>query len=209
MNNTKKTLIGLLLVFLPFCLSAQSDREESSIEKGDFLFNPSITLGWYDYDYALDVVNILPPVAANFEIATSDYFSFGLEAEYGIRRYRDVLFTAESFEYTYQYQSLNFRGSFHYLDLLKEWLSDNLVGFYTEKLDFYLGASTGIFATVRNTKWRNAGETQQHEMKDFESVWRFGYMAGFRYYFSDHFGAFAETGKNPMGWAKIGLTLKI
>ena len=90
-----------------------------SIEKGDVLINPSITLGGYDYGYSWDVVNIIPPVALNFEYAYSDYLSFGLEAEYGLRRYKDGLFTTSDYLYKYEYKTVGVRGSFHYLDFLK------------------------------------------------------------------------------------------
>ncbi|MFT5820044.1 MAG: hypothetical protein ACI8ZM_001278 [Crocinitomix sp.] len=206
MNYLKNTLVLLLLISASFTSVAQSAL---SIEKGDILINPSITLGWYDYGYSWDVVNILPPVALNFEYASTNYLSFGLEAEYGLRRYKDNLFTSSDYLYKYEYKTVNFRGSFHYLDFLKNMLEDKLGGFNSDKLDFYIGVSTGLLWINTTEKWDQTGTEVQHERKTFDSTLRFGYFAGFRYYFSNRFGAFLETGKNPMGWAKVGLTLKL
>ncbi len=206
MNYLKNALVLLLIISASSTTLAQS---APSIEKGNILINPSITLGWYDYGYSWDVVNIIPPVALNFEYASTDYLSFGLEAEYGLRRYRDGLFTASDYLYKYEYKTVGFRGSFHYLDFLKNLLEDKMGGLNSDKLDFYVGASTGLLWINTTEKWSQLGTNEQHERKTFDSSWRFGYFAGFRYYFSNQLGAFLETGRNPLGWAKVGLTLKI
>jgi hypothetical protein len=206
MNYLRKTLVSILIMGASYSVTAQG---AASIEKGNVLINPSITLGWYDYGYSWDVVNIIPPVALNFEYASSNYLSFGLEAEYGLRRYKDGLFASYDYLYKYEYKTVGFRGSFHYLDVLKNMLGDKLGAFNSEKLDFYVGASTGYLWTNITEKWDETGTDVFHERKRFDSTWRFGYFAGFRYYFSNSVGAFLETGRNPLGWAKLGLTLKI
>lgn len=206
MNYSKKAILALVLFALPFLSNAQANM---SIEKGNVLLSPSVTLGWFDYGYNQDIVNILPPVGFGFEYASSNYFSFGLEAEYGLRRYRDIFFTTNTYEYKYEYKALSLRGSFHYLDFIKNLLEDKIGSLNSDKLDFYIGASTGIITTTTTESWTTGTNTAQNERKDFESAWRFGYMAGFRYYFSNSFGTFLETGRNTLGWAKIGLTLKI
>lgn len=194
------------------CLSAipliGKAQGQVSLEKGDVLINPAITLGWYNYGYNLDVVNILPPVALNFEYAVHDLFSVGLEAEYGQRSYRDLLFLTGTNTYKYEYKGLSLRGSFHYLDLLKNLFGDDLGALNSDKIDFYVGASTGILITTYTSTWISPTDGLEHKQKSFNSNGRFGYMAGFRYYFNDHFGAFLETGKNSLGWAKVGLTIK-
>ncbi|NOQ72144.1 MAG: hypothetical protein GQ574_09090 [Crocinitomix sp.] len=206
MNYLKNALILLLLILSSFSSIAKGAL---SIEKGDVLINPSLTLGGYDYGYSWDIVNVIPPVAFNFEYASTNYLSFGLEAEYGLRRYKDNLFTASDYLYKYEYKTIGFRGSFHYLDFFKNMLADKLGGFNSENLDFYVGASTGLLWINTTEKWDQEGMSVQHERKTFDSNWRFGYFAGFRYYFSNRFGAFLETGKNPLGWVKVGLTLKL
>lgn len=204
--NYLKNLLGLMLL-ISVSLSSMGQGAQS-IEKGNVLINPSITLGWYDYGYSWDVVNIIPPVALNFEYATNDYLSFGLEAEYGLRRYKDGTFLTSDYEYKYEYKTIGLRGSFHYLELVKNLLEDKIGAFNSEKLDFYVGVSTGLLWTNTTEKWGQNATNTQNERKTFDSAWRFGYFAGFRYYFSDNFGAFAETGRNSLGWAKVGLTLK-
>lgn len=207
MNYLKRAFGIIALMVIPI-LGISQDEIYKTIEKGDVRLNPYITLGWYDYGYGYDVVNILPPVGLNFEIATSNYFSFGLEADYGLRRYRDFFFTPLSNEYEYTYKSLGFRGSFHYLDWIKDLVSENIGGFHQLKLDLYAGVSTGIVVTTSTTKWSDGVNAQKHEQKAYDSSWRFGYFLGARYYLSDNFGVFMEGGRNTLGWAKVGLTLK-
>jgi hypothetical protein len=202
-------LLIMLLGIVGFSTSGFSQDKVKTIEKGDFLLNPYVTLGWYNYGYSLDVVNIFPPVGVNFEIATSDYFSFGLEGDYGLRRYRDLYFTTGSYEYDYVYKALSFRGSFHYLDWLKDIIDENVFDFHQIDLDLYAGASTGIFTTTIKESWNDVSDGLNHERKTFSSQWQFGYILGARYYFSNNFGVFAEGGRNSLGWAKLGLTLKI
>lgn len=205
MNFLKITLFTLVFVLMGETGKTQSQQ---TLEKGDVLINPSITLGWYDYGYGLDLVNLIPPVGLNFEYATSPYFSWGVEAEYGMRQYQDFGFTVGSSAFKYEYKGLALRGSFHYLDLLKNLLDDKLGSFNSSKLDFYVGASMGYLIINSTEKWNDGLVAANHERKTFQSSSRFGYFAGFRYYFSPNFGAFAETGKNSLGWAKVGLTLK-
>lgn len=205
MKNLKKTVGILLLALTPLISSAQSEK---SIEKGNVLINPGITLGWYNYGYGLNQINIIPPVSLNFEYAGSDYFSFGVEADYGRRRYRDNFFVPGGNEYDYVYKGLGARVSFHYLDLLKELIGENMGGVNTSNLDFYLGASYGIVVTNSVRKWTDPTDNIEKRVKTFNSTMNFGYFAGFRYYFSSSFGAFLETGRNSLGWAKVGLTFK-
>lgn len=206
--KTMKFLFLMVVVLSQATLGHAQDKVKT-IEKGDFLLNPYVTLGWYDYGYNLDVVNIFPPVGANFEIAATDYISVGLEADFGFRRYRDLFFTTGSYKYTYTYKALGVRGSFHYLDWLKDLIDDNVFGFHGLDLDLYAGASTGIFTTTVKESWNDGVNETDHERKTFSSSWQIGYLLGARYYFSDHFGAFVEGGRNSLGWAKLGLTLKI
>lgn len=205
MKFLKTTVVALLTFGLPFAGEAQG---QLTLEKGDILINPSITLGWYNYGYSLDVVNILPPVGLNFEYALSPYLSWGVEAEYGQRQYKEFGFTTGSYEYKYEYKGLGLRASFHYLDLLKNLLDDKLGSFNSDKIDFYVGATAGYLITNTTQKWNDGIATANHERKTFNSATNFGYFAGFRYYFSPNFGAFLESGRNSLGWAKVGLTLK-
>jgi hypothetical protein len=205
MNFSKIAVMAGLFFSLSFNANAQGQQ---TLEKGDILINPFITLGWYDYGYGLDIVNILPPVGLNFEYAISPYFSWGAEAQYGVRQYKDFGFTTGSYEYKYEYKGLGLRGSFHYLDLLKNLLDDKLGSLNSDKIDFYIGATAGYLITNTTQKWNDGLVAQNHERKTFDSATSFGYFAGFRYYFSPNFGAFAETGRNSLGWANVGLTLK-
>lgn len=207
MKRLKRAVTLFCLLALPFSGFSQT----KTIEKGNFLLNPSVTLGWYDYGYGHDPVNILPPVGLNFEIATSDYLSFGLEADYGFRRYRDYGFligTSTGNEYEYTYKALSFRGSFHYMDWFKDILSDQLGSLNDINLDLYVGASLGVMTTESNQKWNDLSTSQKHERKSFSSGIRYGYIFGARYYFSNNFGVFAEGGRNNLGWLRAGLTLK-
>lgn len=200
----KKIFIGALLLFTPFLSNAQGER---SIGEGDVLINPGITLGWYTYNYGLDRVNFIPPVSLNFEYAATEFLSFGLEAEYARRSYQEYFFVAGGNQYDYTYKTFAFRGSFHYLDFIKSHLEDKIGDFNSDKLDFYISATVGTVITQSTQRW-DAGNGREHLKKDFNSGLQVGYMAGFRYYFSNNFGAFLETGKNNLGWAKVGLTLK-
>ncbi len=202
-----KRLIAILLVgVMPVAANAQGEK---SIEKGDLLINPGITLGWYKYGYGLNAINILPPVSLNFEYAFSDYFSVGFEADYGRRRYQQLLFQPGGYEYDYIYKGFGLRGSFHYLDLLQELIGDDLGDFNLDNLDFYLGASYGITTVNTVSTWTDPITSQERQSKTFSANMSLGFMAGFRYYFSNSFGAFLETGRNRLGWAKLGLTFKI
>jgi len=205
MKFSKIALTAMVLFSLSANVNAQGQK---SLEKGDILINPSITLGWYDYGYGLDIVNILPPVGLNFEYAVSPYFSWGVEAEYGLRQYKDFGFVTGSYEHKYEYKGIGLRGSFHYLDLLKNLLDDKLGSLNSDKIDFYVGAAAGYMIINTTQKWNDGVVSEKHERKSFDSATRFGFFAGFRYYFSPNFGAFLETGKNSLGWAKVGLTLK-
>lgn len=205
MNNMKKFFIGALIMLTPLFSNAQGER---SIEAGDLLISPGITLGWYSYGFVYDRVSIIPPVSINFEYAATDFLSFGLEAEYAKRNYRDRFFLTGLNEYAYTYKTFAFRGSFHYLDFAKYHLEDQLAAFNTDKLDFYVSATIGAVITESTTSW-DAGNGKQHEEKDFNSALHVGYMAGFRFYATNNFGFFVETGKNNLGWAKVGITLKL
>ena len=206
MKFLKRVLAFTFFIGLSHTGSSQADL---AIEKGNLLLNPSITLGWYNYGYGYDLVNIIPPVAFNFEYATHNYLSFGVEAEYAVRNYKEFDFVTGGYQYKYEYKGIAVRGSFHYLDFLKNLLEDKLGQFNSYKLDFYVGASTGVLIVNSTQKWGGVNGEQGHELKQFDSAFQFGYFAGFRYYFSDRFGTFLESGKNSLGWAKVGLTLKI
>ncbi|WP_066758411.1 hypothetical protein [Crocinitomix algicola] len=200
---------SLLVICLAGSFIQGRAQGQASIAEGDLLINPSITLGWYNYGHSWDVINILPPVALNFEYAASNLFSFGFEGEYARRTYKHLYYFYDTDQYKYTYKSFMVRGSFHYLDVIKNIFGDDLGDFNSEKLDFYIGASTGMVITNVLTTWTDPLTEKVREKKDFDSTWRFGYFAGFRYYFNNSVGAFAETGRNSLGWMKLGLTLKI
>lgn len=205
MNNFRKVLPLFFGLLIPFFAKSQANL---SVETGNVLVNPSITVGWYDYGYALDVVNVLPPVGLNVEFCAFDYVTLGAEFEYGVRNYKDLFFTTGGYEYNYQYKGYSLRGSFHYLDLLKNIFGDKIGSLNSEKLDAYVAVSSGLLTTETTQKWNDGTVSANHERKTFDSSIRAGYMAGFRYYFSNNFGAFAELGRNTFGYGKVGLTLK-
>lgn len=204
----KKVVLFILALGL-FVGAGYAQEKIKTVEKGDFRINPYVTLGSYDYGYSLDVVNIFPSVGASIELATSNYFSFGVEADYGFRRYRDLFFTTSSYEYDYTYKALRFRANVHYLDWLKDTVDDNLFGFHQLDIDLYAGIASGIGVVEVKERWNDGLFFQDHERKTFSSSWQWGYYLEARYYFNNNLGAFLEGGRNALGWAKLGFTLKI
>lgn len=200
---TKSALITLLTLFA-FQTSAQSTHE-----KGDFLLNPSVTLGWYDYGYGLNSVSLVPPVGLNFEYHVLGVLGLGLEGIYMSRKFEDFNPTAFTNTYEYNYKAISIRASFHYLDLLREWFPDELSSENLDKLDLYVTASSGYQWINSKRTWRDGILTgDPHEEKLFESSYINNFAAGVRYYASNNFGVFAEGGRNAFGWIKIGATLK-
>jgi hypothetical protein len=203
MKTVKNSLIALVALL---SIGQGSVIAQQSIAKGDLLINPGLTLGWYNYNYGYTRVSLVPPVNVNFEYAVMDLVSVGVELDYAKRGYKDVFFNT-NYTYDYRYTGFSVRGSFHYLDLLKNLLEDNLGSLNSEQYDFYVGFSMGMLATSSIEKWTDfAGD---HERKYFDSIWRSGYYAGFRYYFSNSFGVWLETGRANLGWGKLGITLRL
>lgn len=60
----KKVVLFILALGL-FVGAGYAQEKIKTVEKGDFRINPYVTLGWYDYGYSLDVVNIFPPVGVS------------------------------------------------------------------------------------------------------------------------------------------------
>lgn len=205
MKIIKNAVICLVFISLPLVGKSQG---EMSLEKGDVLINPAITLGEYSYSYIGDRQGYIPPVSLNFEYALSSYLSWGLEGEYTLRKYRDFGFISTSNEYRYERISVGVRGSFHYLDLLKNLLGDKLGGLNSDKFDFYLTAVGGYTVFKGLTTWNDGVTVGTHELKTFDSGTFFGGAFGFRYYFKPALGAFFEGGQNSFGYGKIGLTFK-
>lgn len=194
--------IVVISLVLPFSGNAQS-----SVGKGDVLLNPSVTLGWYQYNYGLNRVSVIPPVGLNFEYQFSDYFGAGLEGIYSFRKYEDYNYTDLSSSYSYQYQSVTFRLSFHYLDFLRSFI-DELQDEKLDALDLYATGATGVRWINTTQSWRDGVNDGEHQLKTFDSEGIINFSAGARYYLSDNFGIFAEGGRNSFGWLKVGLTLK-
>ena len=194
--------IGALSLLLPFYCNSQS-----SINKGDVLLNPSVTLGMYQYDYGLNRVSVIPPVGLNFEYQFSDYFGAGLEGIYSYRKYEDYNFNEFSNSYSYRYQSVTFRLSFHYLDLIRSFI-DELQDEKLDALDLYATGAAGVRWINTTQFWRDGVNVGEHELKTFDSDGIINFSAGARYFLSDNFGIFAEGGRNSFGWLKVGLTLK-
>lgn len=202
MNYLKNALLVCAIISASF----QSFGQNTS-EKGDVLINPSVTVGWYNYAYGFDLVSLVPPVALNFEVQLSPYVGIGMEGEYSMRKYKDVIFGSNLREHRYSYQGVYARGSFHYFDLIRDLVGDKMQGNGLEKLDLYLTVSSGYQWVTSKTSWPSASG-EAHESRTFDSSIKFGYAAGIRYYFSKGFGVFAEGGRNGLGWIKAGLTLK-
>ena len=194
-----------IAVFALFTQNASGQTHQ----KGDILLNPSITLGWYEYGYGLNRVSVVPPVGLNFEYHLSDIFGFGLEGTYMSRKYKNFTPTSFDYDYKYSYQAVSARLSFHYLDLLRKWFSEELSGGSFDNVDLYLTASAGYQWVNTTETWLsgNAG-SNRNESRYFESSYISNFAAGARYYVSDNFGVFAEGGRNTFGWVKIGATLK-
>jgi hypothetical protein len=206
-NNMKIfTKIALIapLAFFAFKTSAQS-----TYEKGDFLLNPSVTLGWYDYGYGLNRTSVVPPVGLNFEYHVAGVLGIGLEGTYMSRKYEDFNPTSFTSSYDYSYKAISARVSFHYLDLIRNWFPEELSSEQLDKLDLYVTASSGYQWINSKRTWRDGDLTSDpHEEKLFESSFTSNFAGGVRYYVSDNFGVFAEGGRNSFGWVKIGATLK-
>ena len=199
-----KTVLIAILAMTTFQTSAQSSHE-----KGDFLLNPSVTLGWYDYGYGLNRVSAIPPVGLNFEYHLSDIFGLGLEGTFMSRKYEDFNPTAFTYNYEYRYQAVSARLSFHYLDLLRKWFPDELSSESLDKVDLYFTASGGYQWINTKQSWRTGDATATpNEALYFESSYISNFAAGARYYVTDNFGVFLEGGRNTFGWVKIGATLK-
>jgi hypothetical protein len=202
--KTVKTIITCLAVICSTQIHAQS-----IYDKGDFLLNPSVTVGWYDYSYGLNRISVVPPVGLNFEYHIADILGLGMEGTFMSRGYEEFSPTEFSSTYNYRYQAVSFRASLHYLDLLRNLFPEELANEQLDKVDLYITASAGYNWINTTRTWRDVNITEEfHEEKLFESSYFSNFAGGIRYYLSDGFGVFAEGGRNTFGWIKIGATLK-
>lgn len=201
---TKTLLYSVLLITTSLSVCAQN-----SVEKGDFLINPSVTLGWYSLNYGLNQTKFTPPMGLNFEYQIADYVGLGMEGIYCTRTYTDYTFDDFNRSYKYSYQSIAFRGSFHYFDLLRNIFSDKLSNEKLDKLDLYIFASLGVQWTKRKETWRNPNTNITSEQSSFDSGLQYGAALGARYYLLPRFAVFTEAGRNYLGWAKVGVTFKV
>ncbi|MEX2485031.1 MAG: hypothetical protein WED10_10740 [Brumimicrobium sp.] len=201
----KKTLVGLLIsgvlcsfVFVNKATAQAYTSRNVYLNAGvSFLFDPyrPSTFGyWSNYNYSFT-----PPVTASLEVGISDLFSVGGYASH--RSYGwDYTTAAGKYKYTNRRMSFGGRFSFHYLALANEILG---IGMDEEKLDFYVTGIVGVNVHTRSDIEPDFRKTDT-DLRPF-----FGPILGFRYMFNNNFGAYLESGRGSLGYANIGLTLKL
>jgi hypothetical protein len=166
----------LLLVVFSTILSIQS---QAQYDKGDFLLNAGIGLGYY---YAGGV-----PLLVSGEWLVTDKISVGPYLGYTTWNYG---YFANDYRYTF----LDFgaRGSYHFSELF---------GITNEKVDIYGGVFLGFLVS----SYAGPGGSAYNDV--YGGGLRTGLHAGARYYFSPKVAGYGELGYG-IAPLSLGLTFK-
>jgi hypothetical protein len=170
----KLILLGTITLLVSFASKAQ-------YQKGDFLLNAGIGLGYY---YAGGV-----PLMISGEYAFTDKLTIGGYLSY--TTWNRTPFS--SAKYHYSFVDFGARGSYHFSELF---------GITNEKLDIYGGAFLGY--AVGSSSYTGPGFAVSDTYGSHVST---GIFAGARYYFAEKVAGYGELGYgiSPLS---IGLTFK-
>lgn len=166
----------LLLVVFSTILSIQS---QAQYDKGDFLLNAGIGLGYY---YAGGV-----PLLVSGEWLVTDKISVGPYLGYTTWNYG--YFTND---YRYTFIDIGGRGSYHFSELF---------GITNEKVDVYGGVFLGFVVSSFS------GDNVPGYVDGYGGGFRTGLHAGARYYFSPKVAGYGELGYG-IAPLSIGFTFK-
>jgi hypothetical protein len=173
----KLILLGTITLLVSFASKAQ-------YQKGDFLLNAGIGLGYY---YAGGV-----PLIVSGEYAFTDKLTIG--PYLGYTSWNNSVFAA-SYKFRYTFIDFGVRGAYHFSELF---------GITNEKLDIYGGAFLGY---VVSSYTYNGSSSFPTYSDSYGGGVRTGIFAGARYYFAEKVAGYGELGYgiSPLS---IGLTFK-
>jgi len=175
MKNIFKFLCVIVIVS-----SATVASGQGRYDKGDFLLNAGIGLGYY---YAGGV-----PLLLSGEWAVNDVITVGPYLGYTSYNYR----WAGGNRWRYTFLDIGVRGSYHFSELFE---------IRNEQVDVYGGLSLGYL--ISNYSGDNFGFSDP-----YPDVVRFGIHAGARYFFSEKVAGYGELGFGVAPLA-LGLTFKL
>jgi len=159
MKKLVKFLCVAVLVF-----SASFASGQARYDKGDFLLNAGIGLGYY---YASGV-----PLLVSGEWAVNDVITVGPYLGYTSYRY-------SFYDWKYTFLDIGVRGSYHFSELFE---------IRNEKVDVYGGAFLGFLVSSFS------GDSFGSRNDPYSGGVRLGIHAGARYFFSEKVAGYGELG---------------
>jgi hypothetical protein len=206
----KKICTSLAFVFC--LLFTHLSNAQEAYQLGDRLISGGIGLSNYNRGYAGTRAGGFIPVFAAMEFGVHKYISVGPYLAYTNYKYEYGMFRQDRYYYQYSHNHLGIgaRASFHYVPLLNEHLDFNL---NANKLDFYVTLQAGL--AFSSTSFRTNDPDFDENYENFRRNARsssqyttFGPLFGFRYMFTEKFGAFIEGGRGAFGYATLGVSGK-
>jgi len=188
MKNAVSCFIALL--FALTTLQAQ----ESMFELGDKMVSVGIGIGNTLFDAGTDYSTLVPPISISYEQAVLDDITnkgiFGFIASIGYTSYK-LRFNTDTREYGWNYHNyiVEFGGLFHYPLL--------------HRLDTYVGAMLGYNFSVI-AEYGDTGDN----IADAAGGLAFSAFIGGRYYFTEHFAAFAQLGYS-YAYLTLGVSIRL
>ncbi len=175
MKNVLKFFLLIVIVF-----SASFASGQARYDKGDFLLNAGIGLGYY---YAGGV-----PLLVSGEWAVSDVITVGPYLGYTAYRYNYG--TGARFKYTFL--DIGVKGSYHFSELFE---------IREEKLDIYGGLFLGVLVSSYS------GDSFTGFSDPYSGGVRLGLHVGARYFFNERVAGFGEVGYG-IAPLSLGVTFK-
>lgn len=180
----------LILSLIIACCTMETKAQ--SFDEGDDVFNAGMGFGYYNYNYAFNRRFSVPALTANYEKGVFKWLGVGPYVGFASWNY-----SSNTFDGGYSIFAVGGRASFHYTDLLNEFLELGL----DQKIDLYFtvimglnfNGYTGDFTAFENNEVRL----------------NYGPVLGFRYYLSDNFGAYMEIGRGSFSYGTLGISLKL
>jgi hypothetical protein len=179
MKNFLKILCVIVIVF-----SANFASAQARYNKGDFLLNAGIGLGYY---YAGGV-----PLLLSGEWAVNDVITVGPYLGYTSYRYNYGFFGSR-YNYRYTFLDIGVRGSYHFSELFE---------IRNEKVDVYGGAFLGFLVSSYS------GDDLTGYNDPYSGGLRLGIHVGARYFFSEKVAGYGELGYG-IAPLSLGVTFKI
>ncbi len=174
MKNIFKSLCLIVMIF-----SASFASGQARYDKGDFLLNAGIGLGYY---YAGGV-----PLLVSGEWAVNDVITVGPYLGYTSYKYN---FASYGFKYTFL--DIGVKGSYHFSELFE--IRD-------EKIDIYGGLFLGVLVSSYS------GELSGYS-DPYSGGVRIGLHVGARYFFTEKVAGFGELGYG-IAPLSLGATFKL